>query len=401
VQNKERLLYMDGLKAFAAILVFNIHFLNAFYSGIYTLDPADFHTKAGIEWWIGATPLNLVYAGKLGARMFLGISAFLIVRNYYRSHNNMTPALFLVSTAKRYLKLGIPILVVNLFIVVGMRLGLYQNHLAANSIGPTEQYGVYNQFSPVITDAVKEALYGAFVIGSNKYNGPLWFIQYEFLGCMLISLILMVFGKRKVRYLCYLIFAVLFIRMDYLVMILCAFLADVITNQEQQLQRIFSKNILPGWTHSKKTIEVKNLLWFLIPPILYFATYPSYGSNLEGSIYTFVPPKVLFYYNVIIPVFLGVLYFLKPLQTLFDKNLLKRFNRISYLFYLVHFPILCMLSSRIFLLLYDKMNYHILAGMNYVVTIVCAIIVAWILTVLIYEPILRITEKLGKLSKSA
>jgi len=60
-----------------------------------------------------------------------------------------------------------------------------------------------------------------------------------------------------------------------------------------------------------------------------------------------------------------------------------------------------MLSSRIFLLLYDKVNYHILAGMNYVITIVCAIIVAWILTVLIYEPILRITEKLGKLSKSA
>lgn len=401
MQNKERLLYMDGLKAFAAILVFNIHFLNAFYSGIYTLDPADFHTKAGIEWWIGATPLNLVYAGKLGARMFLGISAFLIVRNYYRSHNNITPARFLVTTLKRYLKLCIPILIVNLLIVMGMHLGLYQNNAAAAVIGSTEHYGVYNQFVPVIKDAVKEAVYGAFVIGSNEYNGPLWFIQYEFLGCMLISLILMIFGRSRLRYLCYLFFGIVFIRMDYLVMILCAFLADVITTQEDRLNGMLSKNMLPGWIPTTKKIEVRNLLWILILPIVYFATYPSYGSNLEGSIYTIFPPKVLFYYNIAIPCFLCLLYFLKPLQSIFERKTLERFNRISFLFYLVHFPILCMLSSKIFLLLCDELNYHILTGMNYIVTFLCSALVAWVLTILVYEPVLKVTERMTGTKRSA
>ena len=40
-QKKERLLYLDGMKALALFFVFNTHFLNAFYSGIYTLNPED------------------------------------------------------------------------------------------------------------------------------------------------------------------------------------------------------------------------------------------------------------------------------------------------------------------------------------------------------------------------
>ena len=388
---KEHLLFMDGLKAVAAILVFNIHFLNAYYSGIYTLDSADFHTASGVEWFIGATPFNLVYAGKLGARFFLGISAFLIVRNYYMFHNNSSPGRFLVNVLKRYLRLVIPILAVNLLIVPAMYLNLYQNVNAAQIIGSQEFFGVYNQFAPNILEAVREAVYGCFVFGSNEYNGPLWFIQYEFLGCMLISLILMIFGKNKFRFLAYFLGIIVFIRTDYLVMILCALAADVIVNFSEKIEKVLVFSLIP-----RIKLQVRNLLWVLLIPVLFFATYPSYGTNLEGSIYTIAPPKVLFYYNVVIPCFLCLIYYLRPLQRIFEWKPLMKLNRISYCFYLIHFPILCIVSSFVFLNLHSMVNYHILALFNYLATFGISVIAAIILTKLTYQPASVLAQKIAE-----
>jgi len=382
MEEHEKLGYIEGLKALATLMVFNIHFLNAYYCGIYTLNPEHFHTAARIEWYIGATPLNIVYAGKLGARIFLAISAFLLARKYFRQKSTDYRGVNKVlsrASVKKYFRLVLPILVVNIGIFVGMYFGCFHNDRAAVLANSVEFFGSYNQFSPNLFEAVKEAVWGCFVTGANGYNGPIWFIQYEFWGCLLVAAILAVTGKEKARYLVYIIASVILIRTDFLGMILSVVVADLIYTKRSYIE-IFTKQ---RW-----------LMYCLFVGGFFFATYPSYGDNLQGSIYGIFPPKVLFYYNVAIPTMLFAIYHLEPIQRFLNAKIWTTFNRISYSFYLVHFPILCTVSASFFCAMYGKMNYHVLVAMNYLLTMWASGCVAYLLTKLVDRPGQKIAEKI-------
>ncbi|MEG1848498.1 MAG: acyltransferase [Lachnospiraceae bacterium] len=383
MEQQGKLGFIDGLKAIATILVFNIHFINAYYCGVYTLDPKYFHTQSGIEWYIGATPLNLIYAGKVGARIFLCLSAFLLARSFFLSKHGSDDAVNILvkASVKKYLRLVCPIIVVNLFVFSLMRCGAYHNGEVAVLANSVEFFGPYNQFSPHLFAALKEAVWDCFVTGGNAYNGPLWFIHYEFWGCILVAVILALTGKRRMRYLLYGVLALVLIRSDYLSMILAVVVADLIYTQADRIRSLTQKQ----W-----------LMWMLLVVSLYFVTYPSYGDNLQGSIYAILPPKVLFYYNVAIPMMLLAIYYLRPVQQLLERKGLCRFQKISYSFYLIHFPLICTLSTAFFLVMYNKINYHILFLLNYVLTFTISTILAWVLTKLIDQPGTKMAEKITR-----
>lgn len=386
MQERKRLGYVDGLKAIASILVFNIHFLNAYYCGIYTLQPQDFHTVSGVEWWIGATPLNIVYAGKVGARIFLAVSAFLLAYGYFQNQDKRK---LLLSPLKKYIRLMPPILLVNIGIVALMHLGAYHNVSAALLAGSTEHFGVYNQFQPDLWKAVWEAIAGCFLTGSNQYNGPLWFIQYEFLGCILVAGILFVTGSRRllIRFGVYAVLSLLLIRTDYLGMILALAVADMVWVEEKN---VYQGNLEKGIVDSLHWLGGSQwFLWGALLVCFYFLTYPSMGRT-EGTIYAIAPPKVLFYYNVAIPVLLYCLIYLKPLQRLLDQKTAARFTQIAYAFYLVHFPVLATLSAAFFEAMYGKMNYHVLCALTYLLGFTASLLLAWMLTKCVIDPVQRL-----------
>lgn len=386
MQERERLGYLDGLKAVAAVLVFHIHFLNAYYCGIYTLNPQDFHTKSGMEWWIGATPLNLIYAGKAGARIFLAVSAFLLAYGYFK---NYSAGKLFVMPLKKYIRLAPAVLVANLLVFVLMRLGAYHNAAAAVLAGSWEHFGVYNQFEPDLAAAAWEALVGCFLTGSNRYNGPIWFMQYEFLGCILSAGLLLIVGKRRmpVRFGTYVLTALLLIRTDYLCMILSVAASDLVWIEKKQ----HCQEKIEEWTQKLiKGLTEKNwLLWILLAASLYFLTYPSMGKT-EGTIYALFSAKVLFYYNAAIPVLLFCLIYLKPLHRMLDRKLFIRFNRIAYFFYLVHFPLLATLSAAFFQAMYARVNYHVLCLFTYLLTFTASVLLAWLLTKWVDRPVQRL-----------
>lgn len=68
----EKLDYIDGLKVLACLTIFNFHFINAYYCGFYSLNPADYHTTF-LEAFVGSTPLNIIMGGKFGVRIFLSL----------------------------------------------------------------------------------------------------------------------------------------------------------------------------------------------------------------------------------------------------------------------------------------------------------------------------------------
>ena len=374
MEQQEKLGFIEGIKAIATILVFNIHFLNAYYCGIYTLDSEYFHTATSVEWYIGATPLNIIYAGKLGARIFLSVSAFLLARRFFMSKGNNkkdSNSMLAKTCIKKYFRLVFPILAVNILVVILMSLGCFHNDKAAQLANSVEFFGSYNQFVPNLLEALKEAFWGCFVTGSNRYNGPLWFIYYEFWGCLLVAAILAVVGREKARYVVYVVAAIILIRTDFLGMILSVVVADLIYTKQYYIVGI---------------AKHKWILWIGLFIAFFFATYPSYGDNLAGSIYAIFPPKVLFYYNVAIPTLILTISQLEPLQHFLSRRIFEKFNRISYCFYLIHFPMICTVSAAFFNAMYGKMNYHLLAGMNYILTFLASGFAAYLLTKLIDRP---------------
>lgn len=383
MEQKEKLGFIEGIKAIATVLVFNIHFLNAYYCGIYTLNPEHFHTATGVEWYIGATPLNIIYAGKLGARIFLSVSAFLLARNFFTckgKDKKEVTAMLAKASIKKYFRLIFPILVVNIWIVILMSLGCFHNDKAAILANSVEFFGSYNQFIPNLYEALQEAFWGCFVTGANRYNGPLWFIYYEFWGCMLVAAILAITGREKARYFVYVVAGVILVRTDFLGMILSVVVADLIYTKTFYVTRI---------------AKHKWMVWITFLIAFFFATYPSYGDNLSGSIYVIFPPKVLFYYNVAIPTMIMAISQLEFLQRLLNRRIFEKFNCISYCFYLIHFPMICTVSAAFFNAMYGKMNYHLLAGLNYILTFLASGFAAYLLTKIADRPGRYLAQKIA------
>lgn len=379
----ERLDFVNGIKVLSFWLVFNVHFTNAFYPAFYSLNVADSRTVSNIEILIGSTPLDIILAGKFTVRLFLILSGFFVARKYFLtgSEKGIGEGAF-----KKYFRLVGPILIVNLLIVLFMSLGLYKNMEAATAADSVVFFGNYNQFVPHILPAIKEAVWGCFFFAENAYNGPLWFIYYEFLGSVLVSAILVLFGKSKARYIVYAVSAILCAGGDFLAPVCGMVVGDLLYND---------------YVWVKKIQKEKWLLWLGFFGALLVGTYPpigEYSEIVKNSVYGIFPPKVILYYILAGGIVLFCICSMPQLQKVFTGKVFDFYSNISYCFYLIHFPVLCIFSSSFYLLLKDKINYHILAVLNYFLTIAVCTGISWLLARVIEKPGMKLADKLtGKL----
>jgi len=368
MKQAQKLDFVNGLKVLSCLTIFNFHFINFYYCGLYSLLPADYHVPA-VEALIGKTPLCLLIAGKFGVRIFLTVSGFFVGYRFFTTGDKSSLSSGVV---KKYFRLVFPILTANIAIYVCMKLGLYLNAEAAALAGSQIFVGNYNQFAPNLLDAVKEAVWGCFVTGENHYNGPLWFIYYEFFGTLLVAAILSLVGNSKARYIVYVVACVLFIRSDFLAIICGAAVCDLAYRP-------------PVWL--KKMMEQKWLMRLLLLFGVFLGSFPSIGERLEGTVYGLVPPKIMFYYVIGASCVIFAVLQLKGPQKVLGAKWLTWLNTYSYGFYLVHFMVLCTFSSGFFVALYEHMNYHVLALLNY--------LLSFALTLLISVPIQKFVEKPG------
>lgn len=368
--------FLDGVKVLACLLVFNLHFVYLFYPGIYSLMPEQYHVP-DIERFIGSTPLSLLMNGKYGARVFMTLSGFFVGYRFFTTGAKRSLKL---GAIKKYFRLVFPILAVNVLIFVLMSLGLYKNG-EASVFAHSEVFAAnYNNFPPNFFAAVKEAVWGCFVTGANQYNGPIWFIYYEFWGTLLIAAILSLVGESKVRYVVYAVATLIFIRSDFLTFVLGAAVCDL-TYQA------------PRWLD--KLTKQKWLMGLLMILALFLASFPSIGERLEGTIYQFFPLKIILYYNLSAPLLIYAVLHLDIIQKILGNKLFVWFHQYTYGFYLIHFMILCTFSSGLFLGLKDHMNYHVLAVLNYVLSFGIITLVSVAFNKVIEKPGIRLATKVG------
>lgn len=369
--------YLDGLKVLACLSIFNFHFINFFYPGAYSLLPEHFHTQS-LEYIFGSTPLNIIAGGKFGVRIFMTLSGFFVGYRFFLTGEKKS---LKTGVIKKYFRLILPIVVVNILIFILMSLGAYKNHDASLLAGSEIFVGNYNTFVPNFFGALKEAFWGCFVTGENQYNGPLWFIYYEFFGTLLIAAILSLLGESRARYIVYAVCAVLFIRSDFLPFVLGTVVCDLTYQTPAWLERL-----------SKQ----KWLMWLTLLLALFLGSFPPIGERMEGTLYQFFPLKIILFYNIGAAMLVYALLHLNGPAKVLSIKPFTWFNQYTYGFYLIHFAVLCTFSCSLYLALESRMNYHVLAVLNFIISFILTTVLSFLMNRFVEKPGMRLAAKIGK-----
>lgn len=377
MKQAQKLDFVDGLKVLSCLMIFNFHFINFFYCGFYSLLPADFQTQF-VEAFVGSSPLNLIMGGKFGVRIFMTISGFFVGYRFFVTGDKSSLSSGVV---KKYFRLVFPIITANIAIFAMMKLGLFLNDEASALIGSQVFVGNYNQFEPSLLAAVWEAVWGCFATGANHYNGPLWFIYYEFFGTILVAAILSLLGNSKARYVAYAIGCILTLRSDFLPFILGAVVCDVTYRP-------------PVWL--SKLSEKKWLMWLLLLFGVFLGSYPPIGERLEGTVYAYIPAKVILYYIIGASCVLYAVLHLKAPQKVLGSRMLTWINTYSYGFYLTHFLVLCTFSCGFYLALGEHLNYHVLAVLNYILTFGLTVFISFLIHKFVELPGMKLANGIAK-----
>ena len=342
--------YINGLKGIGAGIVYLCHFVFAFYYGMYSLEAADCHLPGNLDILIGQSPLNTLFSGNFAVRLFLVMSGYVLCLGYFKTRDKKR---LVTSACKRYIRLLPPILVSNVLICLLMLLGAFRNVTVSELTGSPWLAG-FNRCEANFLDAVLEAVFGCFFVGTNQFNGVLWTIPFLFLGALLVYGVAWLIGDKKWRYVVYAVIGIAVLLTDYAGIFFGFVLCDVTHTQDK----------LVNWVKKQKW-----LLWIVFALGLYLSSYPSAGTHLDGTIYGIIPIVMVVPFHLMGALLLvAAVVCLEPLQKIFGWKPFVKLGNISYSLYLVHFPVIATLGCVLFEVLYRKMSYHLAVLLVFVVT---------------------------------
>ncbi len=349
----KKITYIDGLKGCGALMVYLCHFVFAFYYAAYSLETEHLRTKAGVEILLGKTPLNLLYNGNFAVELFLVLSGFVLCLGFFRTGEKQR---LKAGAKRRYLRLMPPILAVNTAVYILMAAGVYYNSQAAELTGSMDWFYGFNHFEPDFWEMLLESLAGCFLWGSNAYNGVLWTMPYLFLGALVVYLAAALVGKNPFRYIVYavMIATALVTNIYFTGIFVGFFVCDVVCTRGEWI-KWYKKHRWLSW------------LCFLLG--VYLASYPSIGTDMEGTIYAVLGvPRVVPYHLAGAGLILVGAVGNEALQKVFGSGPLRFLGRISYSLYLLHFPVIATFSSWFFLKFWDRLGYHLTVGLDFLLT---------------------------------
>ncbi|WP_099469136.1 acyltransferase family protein [Konateibacter massiliensis] len=355
---EKRLTYLEGLRGAAAIMVFLCHFGYAFYYALYSTEIAEANLPGNLDALIAVTPLNILYNGKVAVRIFFLLCGYVICIRYFQTRDKNY---LVTSAAKRYFRLIVPILFIEFITYILMKAGAYHNGAAAVISHSEDWFMNFNAAEPLFLGMLKEAFFTAFFQQASTYNNVLWIIKYEFLGSLLVYLILYVTGKWKYRDILYIALILLCMRNDYVCILIGMLLCDLMHSESVFLNK-FCKN--------------KFILFLSTVVGMIFATYPAGGTNLDGTFYRYLgEPRVIIFYVIGCTLLFWVLLNSRMAQKLFEGKVLQFLGKHSFGIYLVHFPIIATFSAWFLVRLNGRLDYNVLMLVNIILTaamVLCA-----------------------------
>lgn len=388
MQKTQKITYLEGIRGLSAFVVVLHHFILAFYPALFFGMYATAHLPAGWEIFASGTTLNVFYNGNFGVCIFFILSGFVLSYKFFQQGQCKS---LLASAFKRYFRLMPPVFLVVMLSYFLMKYGLYFNQQAGDAAGSGWLQGFWN-FVPNFNDALNQALWGTFLLGTYHYDNVIWTITYEFLGAFIILGSLAIFGKFKYRYVIYFLLAIAFFQTYYLAFILGMLLSDLKVNYDGWLARIDKTKIL-------------RVILLIVGVI--FGAFPS-GREATGSMYQylhFMDHDLLPMWYHIAGAFLvmTVLLDFAWLQNIFSHRSLLWLGKVSYSMYLLHFVIMGTISSFIFLKLFPLLPYFWAVLMTFILSLPIIFIISylsqrfvenfsWKLSEFVYQKIFRVSQ---------
>lgn len=375
----EKVKYIEGLRGLASIIVVLSHFAVFFYPSLYTGDASEARFVSKLDIVIAGTPLNLIYNGNFAVCIFFLLSGYVLSYKYFKTNDYE----YVISGAfRRYFRLLIPVLAINIITFVLMREGLFFNKQVGYSIGSTWWLNQQWAFSPTVSNLLKESFIGVFFLQADNYNPAQWTMTYELLGSYLVFAILALFGRYKHRNFVYFILCCVFFQTYFLAFIAGLIICDLSIN---------------GFI---ETFGKKAFKWVLIG--LIFGSYPA-GMDVSNTIYKIFDFSAVYDVPIIynMPLFYHILgsvcFFLvlinsERLQRFFSAKPLLLLGRMSFSIYLVHLPIMGTFSGFMFIMLHRSMGDIAAFAVTFVSSLVLILAVAFIMNKFVDEKGIRLTQ---------
>jgi peptidoglycan/LPS O-acetylase OafA/YrhL len=319
---QDRLVFLDGLRGWAALMVVLSHLL-VFFVG---------STSQAYQGWYWAFPTD----GNLAVFIFFVLSGFALSIGYIQ-----TGRLSIITAlcARRYLRLAVPILCASLFAYLLHAARLLFNIDAGRSTGNHWLAGFYT-FAPDLYDSIKFGLYDVFVHSdaARSYNPILWTMPVELFGSFIVFSVCALLMHLKKR----------------LFFIAALMLYFVLTKNIYYLSFIAGMGIALCYHYREKAVFRK--IHFALPMLLLAAIYYS-TITLRGR--GLPVPQITRGDFLSILAAAGIVFvaaFYVPFRRFLENPVSRYLGSISFPIYLTHFIVICSFSSG--MLLYLTMSEY-------------------------------------------
>lgn len=315
----------DGLRGLAALSVTLTHFVAAFlpwllYHNYGPLFPQP-EQPGRMTDIFGSPALTLLYNGHFPVLIFFVLSGYVLTLPYFERPD--AGQVLRRRLWSRYLRLNLPIMAAIALAWLAYWCGLLSTGDAARLSGSTNWLGSFYPADMSGVTALKEALYASIVLGNASFLPPLWTLKVEFIGSLYILLFYLAKPERHT-----------FVPMLAACLLVHAAHAD---------QSIYYIAIFAGAAlHYVRLARAGQFILFALG--LYFGAYQHFHAA-----FAFLPAPRIWdiksFYNAIGAACLCAAVLSGFGQRLLNRPVVQFLGRISFSIYLLHFIVLCSLST--------------------------------------------------------
>lgn len=363
-------LSLEGLRGLACLAVFSCHFLYVMFPYLArgrSPDQSPFLAKWPWETWLVTPPLTILYNGDFAVLVFFVISGYVLMGKFCATGDRT----FLVDGAlKRYPRLFIPAAASVGIALLLMRLGFMHTQSFPDYSMAGWIKDLYTQI-PSLRSALFAGFVGVPFIGDAaalSWNGPLWTLRIELFGSLLLFFTYFIFGKKKP------VTIIFFIAISFatdMPLYFLPFLAGALLNEVTQWLR----------KHSQLSF-----LFFIIGLICGSFDYTSKFQFMARIVPIGIEKPTFWYAIGAVFTVAGVLGSI-PLTRFFGSKVNAYFGKISFSFYLLHWPVIFSFSIwAVEKLMGLGVSFLSAAWCSYMFSFVALIILAEIFTEVIERP---------------
>ncbi|MGQ7806476.1 acyltransferase family protein [Hafnia alvei] len=352
---KDKLLYIEGIRGIACLMVVLSHLALVFYPGLHEQELI----KNSIERSIFNSPLPFFYSGTAAVFIFFVLSGYVLTYGVMKNKDILSSISSM--TIRRYFRLAPPVLASCILSYFVISLFTPDTSLLSQWISG------YGKFDSSISGAIYSGLIETFFRGGSSYNPVLWTMKIELIGSFIIFFYCAVAAKVERRKILAISFAIVIILLPL-----------------SQTEKYSYICFMTGAIFNFIKIKLKSPSAIILLCIGIYFGGVHYGSTAYSSAinlvsYSFFGEMTNAYYLFCATSGLFIVFsiiFNEKLSAFFSIRPIVYTGRVSFSVYLIHMPIIYLLSPFFFNITLPLTGYFYASVFSSIITIVCIYVIS-------------------------